>query len=58
MLKARVHIDVDLNSRLEFILEEYDYILKDEKDIKGMLAKIDNYVDRKDNASWSTLIER
>ena len=58
MLKARVHIDVDLNSRLEFILEEYDYILKDEKDINSMLAKIDNYVDRKDNASWSTLIER
>ena len=58
LMPARIHIDVDLNNRLEFILEEYDYILKDEKDIKSMLEKIDNYVDRKDDFSWSSLIER
>ena len=57
-MPARIHIDVDLNNRLEFILEEYDYILKDEKDIRSMLEKIDNYVDRKDDFSWSSLIER
>ena len=57
LMPARIHIDVDLNNRLEFILEEYDYILKDEKDIRSMLEKIDNYVDRKDDFSWSSLIE-
>ena len=54
---ARVHVDTELSSRLQFILEEYDYVVKDEKGINTAREKILAYAGKTEE-EWSNLLER
>ena len=47
-----------INVRLEFIIQEYDYILKDERVVGEALEKIKVYAGLREESSWEGLLER
>ena len=57
---ARIHVDTDLDDRLEFIIKEFDYIVKDERSVAGAQEKILKYsgINNNDDQHWSEIIER
>ena len=55
---ARVHVDTELSSRLQFILEEYDYVVKDERSVNKAREKILTYAGKTEGEEWSSLIEK
>ena len=55
---ARLHVDTELSSRLQFILEEYDYVVKDERSGNSAREKILNYAGKTEEEEWSSLIEK
>jgi len=55
---ARVHVDTELSSRLQFILEEYDYVVKDERSVNKATEKILAYAGKTEGEEWSSLIEK
>ena len=55
---ARLHVDTDLPSRLQLILEEYDYIVRDEDSVAAAVKKIHNYAAKTEADTWEELVER
>ena len=55
---ARLHVDTDLPSRLQLILAEYDYIVRDEDSVAAALQKIHNYAAKTEADTWEELVER
>ena len=51
-------MDTDLPSRLQLILEEYDYIVRDEDSVAAALQKIHNYAAKTEADTWEELVER
>ena len=51
-------MDTELSSRLQFILEEYDYVVKDERSGNSAREKILNYAGKTEEEEWSSLIEK
>ena len=58
IISARIHVETDLNLRLESIMEEYDYIVRDESNIQEMITKIENYNGKQPEETWKQLAER
>ena len=58
MRSARLHVDTELSSRLQFILEEYDYVVKDERSGNLAREKILTYAGKTEEEEWSSLIEK
>ena len=58
LISARIHIDMNLEDRIQFILKEYEYICKDETNIKKALDEIEAYSGKKQSESWEDLEER
>ena len=53
-----MHVDTELSSRLQFILEEYDYVVKDERSVNKATEKILAYAGKTEGEEWSSLIEK
>ena len=51
-------MDTDLPSRLQLILEEYDFIVRDEDSVAAALQKIHNYAAKTEADTWEELVER
>ena len=58
LTSARVHVDTELSSRLQFILEEFDYVVKDERNAITAREKILAYSGKTEEEEWSHLIEK
>ena len=58
LISARIHIDMNLEDRIQFILKEYEYICKDETNIRKALDEIESYSGKKTSESWDDLEER
>ena len=55
---ARLHCEVQLNSRLELILQEYDYIVKDEMCVEEIVKQIESYASKSPEENWDMKINR
>ena len=44
--------------RLESIMEEYDYIVRDESNILNIISKIENYNGKQPDETWKQLAKR
>lgn len=53
-----MHVDTELSSRLQFILEEYDYVVKDERSVNKAREKILAYAGKTVGEEWSSLGEK
>ena len=58
LISARIHLDLKLEDRLQFILKEYEYICKDETNVLKALEEIEIYSGKKTSESWTELVER
>ena len=57
-ISARIHLDLKLEDRIQFILKEYEYICKDETNILKAMNEIETYSVKKACESWEDLVER
>ena len=55
---ARLHLDMELDKRLEFIIQEYDYIIKDERAVEQAVDKIQMYAGLKEDNNWEEILEK
>ena len=58
LASARLHVDTDLPARLQLILEEYDYVVRDERSRAAAREKILAYAGKTEDEDWSSLIEK
>ena len=58
LLSGRLHVDCNLEDRIQFIMKPYEYICKDETDINKMLNEIHSYSGKDENESWNELLNR
>ena len=58
LISARIHLDLKLEDRIQFILKEYEYICKDETNITKAMDEIEIYSVKKASESWEDLVER
>lgn len=58
LLSARIHLDIKLEDRIQFILKGYEYICKDETDIPKALKEIEIYSKKNASESWDDLEKR
>ena len=58
LISARIHLDLKLEDRIQFILKEYEYICKDETNIIKAMDEIEIYSVKKASDSWEDLVER
>ena len=57
-LSARLHFERDLSVRLRFIIYDYDYIVKDEKNISTACTKIEHYAGKAADEAWYFVLQR
>ena len=58
LISARIHLDLKLEDRIQFILKEYEYICKDETNILKAMEEIEIYSGKKASESWTELVDR
>ena len=58
LISARIHLDLKLEDRIQFILKGYEYICKDEINIIKAMDEIEIYSVKKASESWEDLVER
>ena len=58
LISARIHLDLKLEDRIQFILKGYEYICKDETNIVKAMDEIEIYSVKKESESWEDLVER
>ena len=58
LISARIHLDLKLEDRIQFILKGYEYICKDETNIIKAMDEIEIYSVKKASESWEDLVER
>ena len=49
---TRIHLDTNLEARLELILQPYDFICKDQKEVGVMMKSIDSFLGKREEEEW------
>jgi len=57
MESRRIHIEVDLEDRIKFILKDYDYICKDKNWLLECFGRLERLAGRKKCDEWRKLVE-
>jgi len=55
---SRIHIDVDIDDRVQFVLKDYDYFLREDSKIKDLLLKLGKHAGEKKCQTWIGLVEK
>merc|ERR1711874_876390 len=58
LVSPRVHVSVDFDDRVNFILEDYEYFLKDDSQIKDLLWKLERYAGREKCEKWVDFVDK
>ena len=57
MESNRIHIEVDLEDRIQFILKDYDYICNDKPHLMECFKRLDRLAGKKKCDEWRNLVE-
>jgi len=58
LVATRLHVDTDLDERVQYILKTYEYIFKDETNFARMLAAMEKYAGKRPGETWVELPSR